>query len=75
MDISELPNHGVTILVRCRGYDNGSPKLKDIDPNAAHLWTESCKPWDVVSVDTFTPHQRNEQGDLIDMDSGGDKVR
>ena len=69
MDISELPNHGVTILVRCKGYDTGS------DPNEAHLWTSSCKPWDVVSVDTFTPHQRNDQGDLIDMDSFGDKVR
>ena len=69
MDISELPSHGVTILVRCKGYDAG------FNHNDAHLWTSSCKPWDVVSVDTFTPHQRNDQGDLIDTDSFGDKVR
>jgi len=60
MYINELPSHGVTILVRCRDYDDGSPKLKDIDPNAAHLWTESCKPWDVVTVDTRIPNGINK---------------
>ena len=69
MDIDRLSDHGVTILVRCRDYDDGSPKLKDIDPNAPHLWTDKCKPWDVVSV---VSHATDT---LVDMDSFGDKVR
>ena len=57
MDINELPNHGVTILVRCKGYDTGKEAS---DPNEAHLWTASCKPWDVVTVDTRIPNGINK---------------
>ena len=50
MNIDDLQKHGITIMVRCRNYDDGSPKLKDIVPNTPHLWTETCKPWDVVDI-------------------------
>ena len=51
MDINELSDHGVTILVRCRDYDGGKDLGWGKDTNEAHLWTASCKPWDVVTVD------------------------
>ena len=55
MDIDRLSDYGVTILVRCKdykgGHDLGWAKVAD----EAHLWTASCKPWDVVTVDTRTP--------------------
>ncbi|MAG25394.1 hypothetical protein CMI47_07415 [Candidatus Pacearchaeota archaeon] len=69
MDINELSDHGVTILVRCRDYDGGKDLGWGKDTNEAHLWTDKCKPWDVVSV---VSHATDT---LVDMDSFGDKVR
>lgn len=60
MEIESLSDHGVTILVRCRNYDDGSPKLKDIDVNTPHVWTNTCKPWDVVEIT-----QRTTEGHLF----------
>ena len=57
MDIDNLSNHGVTILVRCRDYKDD---LGSNNPNLAHLWTASCKPWDVVTVDTRIPNGFNK---------------
>jgi hypothetical protein len=50
MNIDDLQKHGVTIMVLCRNYDDGASKLKDINSNTPHLWTATCKPWDVVEV-------------------------
>ena len=65
MDIDRLSDHGVTILVKCKDYQDNLGS----NPNLAHLWTASCKPWDVVSVVSQATDT------LIDMDSFGDKVR
>jgi hypothetical protein len=49
MDISELSRHGVTIVVRCKGYE-GKNFGASASAQVAHEWTAYCKPWDVVRV-------------------------
>jgi len=60
MDIDNLTNHGITIIVKCKDYTtNSSYNLhhaetnihsSDNPNNEPHVWTASCKPWDVVGI-------------------------
>ena len=66
--VDALEQAKVEIDVRCWGY---AP-----NPNEIHELTSSCNPKEVTDVRLPTErYQRNDQGDLIDMDSFGDKIR